>query len=317
MRGALEGAAESPPAERVAGEHDNSRNDAERCCGEYCVCRRRLAAERARSDPASPPSPPHFVEVEHEPYHVEFARTPLVRVYAALVPRGCRTLYHRHVRDTLYLALKTVTVRNEKCCRSEQGREEEEEDGGSGDETLASSACSFSSFIHRAERGDMFCRLHESDRAPLIHRVCNDVVDGDDGDGARGSCHRVTARDEREDDGSTAFFAVEFLQYPPPSPPSLDSDTFLARLSTLAEQPALPRARIHRVARAPSASSSCRAPFHGILVHMRHSDDALPLAQRFSLFAAGEAVQSTTATALPLDALVIELLPRASTRTAQ
>jgi quercetin dioxygenase-like cupin family protein len=47
-----------------------------------------------------------FVEVNDEPHHVEQFKNEYVRVYLATIAAGTKTLFHRHVQNTLYIVLE-------------------------------------------------------------------------------------------------------------------------------------------------------------------------------------------------------------------
>jgi hypothetical protein len=54
-----------------------------------------------------------WVEVRDEPRHHRRFEDEFVRVYDVLIPPGDTTLYHRHTRDTMYVAVNEATVRDQ------------------------------------------------------------------------------------------------------------------------------------------------------------------------------------------------------------
>ncbi|MPY92192.1 MAG: hypothetical protein GEV08_03735 [Acidimicrobiia bacterium] len=87
-----------------------------------------------------------YVEVRDEPRHRRRFEDELVRVYDVLIPPGDTTLYHRHTRDTFYVAVNEATVRDRTW------GEDEAREG-------------------TALAGTAMCRPHL--KRPLVHQVHN------------------------------------------------------------------------------------------------------------------------------------------------
>ena len=87
-----------------------------------------------------------YVEVRDEPRHRRRFEDEHVRVYDVLIPPGDTTLYHRHTRDTMYVAVNEATVRDRTWGE---------------DEARTGTALA----------GSAMCRPHLS--RPLIHQVHN------------------------------------------------------------------------------------------------------------------------------------------------
>lgn len=87
-----------------------------------------------------------WVEVRDEPRHRHRFEDEFVRVYDVLIPPGDITLYHRHTRDTFYVAVNEATV---------------------SDRTLGAAEARTGT----APAGTSICRPHAT--KPLTHQVHN------------------------------------------------------------------------------------------------------------------------------------------------